>query len=66
MHVKPNDVATIHELNDAALDAVSGGVNEMLRAVLRGVAAATGGPRDDGVLPTLPCDSFDIICRMGF
>ena len=46
----------IHELTDSDLAAVSGGaLNAAMAGALAG-AAKGAGPRDDGVLPTLPCD----------
>ena len=45
----------IHELTDSDLAAVSGGaLNAAMAGALAG-AAKGAGPRDDGVLPTLPC-----------
>jgi hypothetical protein len=44
------------ELRDDELDAVSGAFYAVEHVAI--------GPRDDGKLPTLPCDSFDIICRI--
>jgi hypothetical protein len=64
MYVKSN--AAIHELNDVALDAISGGATDVMRGVARAVHNATGGPYDDGNLPSLPCWSLDILCRLGF
>ena len=56
----------IHELTDSDLAAVSGGaLNAAMAGALAG-AAKGAGPRDDGVLPTLPCDSVDILCRIFF
>jgi hypothetical protein len=55
---------TERELTINELDAVSGG---LLNAAIAGAIAGAAkglGPHDDGVLPTLPCDSFDIICRI--
>ena len=59
---KTNDtsnIATLEDhdtLADSELDAVSGGFYAVEHVAI--------GPRDDGKLPTLPCDSFDIICRI--
>jgi hypothetical protein len=67
MYVKSNDAAAIGELNDAELDAVSGGASALINAAVAGLLAGAGkgaGPYDDGQLPKLPCDSFDIICRI--
>jgi len=69
MYVKPTNAAAIRGLNDAELDTVSGGVGTsgFMKAVAAAALAGAGmpaGPHDDGVLPTLPCDSFDIICRI--
>jgi hypothetical protein len=43
-------------LADSELDAVTGAFYAVEHVAI--------GPRDDGKLPTLPCDSFDIICRI--
>jgi hypothetical protein len=56
----------VHELTDVDLDAVNGGVLSAAMAGAIAGAAKGAGPRDDGVLPTLPCDSVDILCRMFF
>jgi bacteriocin-like protein len=50
---------TNRELNDAELAAVSGGTSDMINAVARVVLG------EPAPLPqTLPCDAFDIICRI--
>ena len=55
---KSNDSSKLdHDtLADSELDAVTGGFYAVEHVAI--------GPRDDGKLPTLPCDSFDIICRI--
>ena len=52
------------ELTPEQLETVTGG---LLNAAIAGAIAggAMGvGPHDDGVLPTLPCDPVDILCRI--
>jgi hypothetical protein len=51
----------IRELNDAEIGAVAGG--NWYATAAKG-AAEEMGPHDDGKLPTLPCDSWDLICRI--
>jgi hypothetical protein len=66
MYAKSTDAAAIRELKDAELGAVTGGAGGF-EAFVAGALAGAGmgaGPHDDGKLPTLPCDSFDIICRI--
>ena len=59
---KSNDISNIATLDDhraladSELDAVTGAFYAVEHVAI--------GPRDDGKLPTLPCDSFDIICRI--
>jgi bacteriocin-like protein len=60
---KTNDTERTRELNDAELAAVSGGMNAFMAGAVAGAAKGVG-PGDDGKLPTLPCDAFDIICRI--
>ena len=54
-------ITAIRELNDAELGAVAGG--DWYRSGAKAVEAVMG-PHDDGKLPTLPCDSWDLICRI--
>lgn len=57
--------AAIHELSDIDLDAVSGGlVNDAVSGAIKGAIWGGVSARDDGVRPTLPCDSVDILCRI--
>jgi bacteriocin-like protein len=58
------DDTSSDELTIDELAAVSGG---LLNAAMAGAIAGAAkglGPRDDGVLPTLPCDPVDILCRI--
>ena len=59
-----NDTEKTRELNDAELAAVTGGlVNAAVSGAIAG--AGRGFPVDQGtLLPGLPCDPVDIICRI--
>ena len=50
-------------LSDAELDFVAGGENNNSFVGVK-ASATVGGGDDGGKLPTLPCDSVDIICRI--
>jgi hypothetical protein len=53
------------ELTLEQLDTVTGGVlNDAVAGAIKGAIWGGVSANDDGVRPTLPCDSFDIICRM--
>ena len=51
----PRSTITVRSL-DSELDAVTGGFYAVEHVAI--------GPRDDGKLPTLPCDFLNIICRI--
>jgi hypothetical protein len=56
-----NEKESVRDLTDAEINMVSGGLGETPE---QKAAQAARAPHDDGKLPTLPCDSWDLICRI--
>jgi lactobin A/cerein 7B family class IIb bacteriocin len=62
---KTNDTEKTRELNDAELAAVTGGVvNAAVAGAIKGAVWGGVSAKDDGVLPTLPCDPVNILCSV--
>ena len=52
------------ELTLEQLDTVTGGENAAVAGAMVGGSMMGVVPHDIWELPTLPCDSFDILCRI--